>query len=411
MSVAYRTEKGPVAVPAEKLLQVVQQAKSEKTTIPNALNRAFPDADPKVGTATQQLFAAAGLVLSNDDPTGASSPLVADIMTGKSELFDKNGVYAGPGNVQDNASPFGSASRILFPAAVIAATEASIAKDRQTDMVTFDKMVGLRVNIDKDTFEQPVINYSGQGGPESAKAQRIAQLALPPAMLKITTSDRVRKIAAFGIGMEISDQAMANSTLDFVVKTMTRFLDVERDERVYRYIADLFTGNGDLITGAVTGVTSASLDAASTGGVLTHKAWVKFLARSRKYRKITHVMMDIDTYLKVEGRTGRPGTNSYDPTLERIDPQVRPMNVGFGNDVQYMVVDTAAEGGPIPANTIYALDASQAVAMVTNTAAAYSATEDYVMKRSQALRLDWSEDVYRIWGDTELRPFDVLTIS
>jgi hypothetical protein len=120
---------------------------------------------------------------------------------------------------------------------------------------------------------------------------------------------------------------------------------------------------------------------------------------------------DIDAYLAVEGRTGRPGSNNYDPTLARIDPQARTVNVGFGNDVKWFIVDSAAEGGPVPANTIWALDASRGIVRVRNTAASYEAAEDFVMSRKQAMRIDWSEDVYRMFGNTELRAFDVLTIS
>jgi hypothetical protein len=191
---------------------------------------------------------------------------------------------------------------------------------------------------------------------------------------------------------------------------MAHYLQVERDERVYRYINSLYNGDGDLNMGAVPAVTSTSLDAAATGGVLTHKAYLGFLARNRKQRRVTHVIGSLSTYLKVEGRTGRPGSNNYDPTLTRIDPQAGMMNAGFGNDVKFFLVDSAADGGPVPDNTLYALDASVAISRVTNTAAAYSAVEEYAMKRSTAMRLDWSEDVFRSL-DTDLRPFDVLTIS
>jgi hypothetical protein len=145
--------------------------------------------------------------------------------------------------------------------------------------------------------------------------------------------------------------------------------------------------------------------------VLTHKAYVKFLARNRKYRKITHLVMDIDTYLKFEARAGRPGTNNYDPSLTRIDPQASMVNNTFGSDVRIFLVDSAAEGGPVPANTIWALDASIAITKITNTSAAYNAIEEYAMKRSSALRLDWSEECFRTLGDTELKPFDSLVIS
>jgi hypothetical protein len=192
---------------------------------------------------------------------------------------------------------------------------------------------------------------------------------------------------------------------------MARYLQVERDERAYRYISDLYNGNGDLVVGAVSAVTTTSLDAAASGGVVTHKSWVKFLARNRKYRKITHAICDIDTYLKVEARTGRPGSNNYDPTLARIDPQLTPGNNTFGGDVKWIIVDAAADGGPVPANTVYAIDATSAITLVTNSNAAYSAVEQFALKRTEAMRMDWSEEIFRTFGDTDLRAFDILTIA
>lgn len=386
--------------------KIYAAAKAEKLSIPAYLNRQYPDADQKAGTAAEQIFKSEGLVVVDGrNPLGLRSASVADILDGRSAL------QAGPTNVKDQGSPFGAASRILFPAAVIAAVESAVNKDRVTDGVVFDQMIANTVSVDGENFEQPVINYQGLGGPESAKAQRVAQLAEAPALLKITTADRPRRLPSHAIGMEISEQALRATTLDLVVMTMTRFLQVERDERVYRYIADLFGGNGDLISGAVSAVTTTSLDSAATGGVVTHKSWLKFLARNRKYRRITHVIGDIDTYMKVEGRTGRPGTSNYDPTLARIDPQAVAMNQGFGNDVKWFIVDAAADGGPVPTNTVYALDSTQAVARVVNTAAAYQASQEFVLRRSTVMRMDWAEDVYRMWGDSELKPFDALTIA
>ena len=66
--------------------------------------------------------------------------------------------------------------------------------------------------------------------------------------------------------------------------------------------------------------------------LLVHKAWVKFLARNRKKRNLTHIICDIDTYLLIEGRSGRPGTTAYDLRLAVIDPQATAANtaqIGF----------------------------------------------------------------------------------
>jgi hypothetical protein len=122
-------------------------------------------------------------------------------------------------------------------------------------------------------------------------------------------------------------------------------------------------------------------------------------------------MGDIDTYLAVESRTGRPGSNNYDPTLSRIDPQAVAQNVGFGNDVKWFITDPAASGGPVPAQTVYAIDASKAITRVSNTGANYQAAETFALRRSEAMVMHWSEEVYRLMGDTDLKPFDILTIA
>lgn len=367
-------------------------------------NRQFPDANSAYGTAFDQFKISAGLVRADGpNPMGIKSSSIGAVLEGQA------GISAA--STQQNITPFGTASRAFVAISIIDEITSELQKERETDTVVFNDMVATDISIATEHFEQPVVDYTGKNGPEKTKATRVAQGAEPANMLFFRTSDRIRRIGAWNIGMTWTDQALRNTTIDYVARTSAHFLEVERDERVYNYLSSLFAGDLDFNIGAVSSVASSALDVASTGGVLTHKAWVKFLARNRKYRRITHAAMDIDTYLKVEGRTGRPGTTNYDPTLARIDPQGVAQNVSFGGDVKIFLVDPATDGGPIPANTIWALDSSIAVSRVTNTAAAYSAVEEFAMKRVTSLRMDWAEEVFRSLGDTELRPFDVLTIT
>lgn len=383
--------------------ELYREASDGNFTVAELLNRKFPEADQRIGTASAQIFASEGLALTGKNQFGLRNITTAEVLNDKG--------YSAAGNAKDNGSPFGSASRILFPAALIPLVEASVAKDYETDGAVFSGMVAQELSIGNENFEQPVIDYGTKNGPEQAKAQRIAQFSEPPVMMRFGTSNRPRKLATYGIMLEFSQQALRATTLDMVALTVNRYMAVEKDQRIYAYLNDLFAGNQDMITGAVSAVTSTSLDAAATGGNLTHKAWVKFLARNRKKRKITYAVGDIDTYLKVEGRTGRPGSNNYDPTLARIDPQAVVLNSTFGSDVKWFIVDPATEGGPVPANTVWALDSTKAVTRVSNTSADYTAAETFALRRSEAMVMHWSEDVYRMMGDTDLTPFDVLTIS
>lgn len=380
-------------------------AKAQKAnlSVRHYVNQQFPQADLKVGQAYDQILASCGLSLDPQSKNifGLRDATVAEVLEG-SFLAS---------NVRDHTSPFGTAARTLFPYAVTDMVENKLKRDYITDGVVFSSMVANEQAIATEMFEQPVIDYGTLGGPEQAQAQRIAQFALPPRVLRFSTSTRIRTLPTYGIMMEFSQQALRATTLDTVALVTARYVEKERDERVYRYLSSLFAGDDDMNTGAVSSVATVALDPACPAKTITHKAWVKFLARNRRVRQITHVIADHDTYLLVEGRSGRPGTNNYDPSLARIDPQMTVMNSGFGNDVKWLIVDPATEGGPVPANTIWAVDARDAITRVSNTSANYAAAESFALRRSESMVMHWSEEVYRTMGNTDLRSFDVLTIS
>ena len=386
---------------------VYKAAKDAKVSVEQYVNQQYPDADPKYGTAFDQVCASTGLVLTGkENPFGAKSPLLFDIFEGHT---------LAAANVEKKGDPFGSQSRTLFPAFIISTIEDRMQPDRVTNDRLFRALAATSVPVNGDTFLQPQISYQNAGGANTgangAQAGRISQMGMPPTVLFLQTSDKPRNLPTYGIGVEMSDKALRGTTLDLFTLTMNRFWQIEKDARVYTYMANLFAGDLDQNTGAVPAVTTAALDPAATAGTVTHRAWLKFLARKRLLRNITVCIADLDTYLKVESRTGRPGSNSYDPTLKRIDPQVNVLNNTFGGDVKWIIVDSAAEGGPVPANTIWAMDESQAFMFVNNTEADYTATESFVLRRSSTAVWHWSEEVVRLWGDTELSAFDVLTIS
>lgn len=388
---------------------IYKEAKDQGVSVPQLLNKKFAgDTDcEKFGTPFQQMCASEGMIIvpsGAKNPFGIRSPLVADILDGKSSI-------SAAANVAQKGTPYGAQSRTLFPAAIIAFIESAVPVDRQTDSMVFDTMVAQELSIAGDLFEQPVINYGNTGGAEQAKAQRVSQLGEVPTILTLTTTDKARRLPTYGIGIEMSAQALKSTRLDTMAMTIQRYLQVEKDQRIYNYLSNLFSGDSDLNIGAVSAVTSNSLDTNATGGVLTHKAWVKFLARNRKKRRITHAVCTIGTYLQIEGRTGRPGLSAYDPRLPTIDPQARATNVSFGSDVTFFIVDDASAGGPVPEGQVWALDASQAITRVSNTEAEYTATESFVLRRSEMMVMHWSQECYRLFGNTELTPFDILTIS
>lgn len=378
---------------------IYREAEEQNTTVAALINRKFETDSGKYGTAFHQMLASCGLLVPKDNEYGMRSPTIGAVLDGKVEFMSA-------ANTRDFGSPTGSASRTLFPIAVIEMIEAALRRNYEEDPAYFDSFVSQNISVSNDRFEQPIVNYDTPNGPHQAKAQRISQLAEPATMMRFTTSDKVRKIPTYAIGAEFSKEALRATPLDMVGMTMTRYLAVERDAWVYSWISDILNGDADINVGALPSVNISSLDAAATGGKVTHLGWLKFLNRKRRYRKVDVIICDLGTYLKIEAREGRPGRTPNDTTLPILDAQARPINTVFG-DVKVFIVDDAAEGGPLPAGTILAFDTRYALTKVRNISADYKAAEEFVMRRSEAFRLDFAEILYRTFDDA----FDVLVLA
>jgi len=385
---------------------VYRQAHEANQSVSQFINNQHPNTDVRYGTAFQQLLAGTGLVVPSVDAQrnfGMRAPTMHDVLEGRANLM-------GAANTSQAGGAFGTQSRILFPAALVAYMETSLTKDFETDVNQFDRMIAQRISIAGDKFEQPLINFNTPNGPMMARAQRRAQLAPPAAMMAFTTSDVARKIPTYALGMEFSNEALKVTTLDLVGLSVRRQLAVEKDSWVNVYLSNVYGGDNDINTGSLASlgfsIASATLDSASTGGVLTHDAWLKWLWRNRKYRKIDWVVCDLSTYLKIERRTGRPDTILRNEPSNRLDSQAVVQNNALG-DVKVFIVDDAANGGPLPANTILGLDSRYALVQVRNTLADVSAAEKYALRQGEAFSIQFGEEVYRLHADA----FDVLTIS
>jgi hypothetical protein len=386
--------------------KVYSEANAANLGIAQYINRKYPTDAAKFGTTFDQMLASCGLVVPDSKlqrELGLRAPSMADVLSGAAS-FELASNTAGIG------SPTGSQSRTLFPAAIVQYMETALVKDYQTDANVFDKLIAQTLSIASDRFEQPQINMSTPNGPNSALAQRRAQLAAPAAMMTFTTSDKIRKVPTYALGMEFSNEALRATTLDLVGLSVQRQLNVERDAWVYSYLSDMFSGDNDINTGSLASlgytVNASTLDAASTGGSLTQAAWLKFLFRNRKYRKIDWVVCDLATYLKIEGRSGRPSLTAIDTLLPRLEAQATVQNPGIG-DVKVFLVDDAASGGPIPAGTILGLDSRYAIARVRNTSADVQAAEQYALRQAEAFSLQFGEMCYRLHPDA----FDTLVLA
>jgi hypothetical protein len=359
-------------------------------TVPQYLNRRFPTDSEKHGSAFEQMLAATGMFMHRDGRYGIRPPSMADVIEGTA-------VFNAAGVVVRDASP---ASRILFPAVILEVMENKLVDDKTSFVALYDSLVAIKDSINGDKFEQPILNFSKA---EAGRRYGIAQNALPPNMLTITASDVARRIPTISLGLEITDEAKRATTLDFVTMALTRQWEVERAERVGDKISAMLNGDVDNGQAALSSITAQSLDAAvTTAGTITQKAWMKFLAKNHFKRSIDWVICDLAAALAIENRTGKPTVDKDDATSTRIEAQGIVSNPMWKNVKIFLVDD-----GVVPANTIVGLDSRYAIRRVTNNQAEYAAVEQFVLKKSEAMRFDMGEIEYRLFDEA----WEVMTLT
>ena len=360
--------------------------------MPQYLATAFPTDAAKHGSAFEQLCEQNGIFVKGNKEFGIRPSTLGDVLNPKQDAatITKEGVPA---------------SRILFPAVILGVIEDKLATDLKTSVLGLEKMIAVDDSISGDKFERPVLNFSG---PEAARSAPVGQLALPQSMLSITASDVARKIPSWAIGLEISEQALRSTTLDLVGLAVGRQAAVESNEKAYAYILSFLNGDSDYSIAALSSIAgkvlaASSLDAAATGGVLTQKAWMKWLVRNHGKRTINLVVTDLDGAFAIQNRTGRPVIVGDNGVSARINTNERIVNASWTGDVDIFLTDDPNW----PAGTIMGMDTRYAVHRVKSLTAEYSAIEQFVLKRSTAMRVDKGELLYRLFDEA----FEVLTLT
>jgi len=371
-------------------VSIYKDATANGMSVPQFINVKYETDSEKYGTAFEQFAAESGLFMHSDNRYAIRPPTMEQVMNGNAVM--------NAGVIVRDANP---ASRIIFPAVFLEAIENKLKVDTAGYVAQFDSMVAINDSIIGSRFEQPVLNFSG---PEGARSSAIAQLSEPKVMMGITVADVARKIPVFSIGLQISDEALAATSLDFVSMALARQAEIERAARVDEYIQAFLNGDVDMGSAALPTATATSLDTtiANVAGVLSHKAWIKWLRVNFRKRHIDWVICDLAAALAIENRTGRPVITNDDPNSFRINATAEVSNPAWQNVKIFLVED-----GTIPANTIIGLDSRYAIRRVRNSQADYAAVEQFVLRKSQAMRYDFGEVAYRMFDEA----WTVLTLT
>lgn len=376
-------------------LETYKMANDANLTVAQYLNIKYPT-NPDRGTAFEQCMESTGMFLNEDRTYGRRPAKLVDVLSGKAQL--DGGAITRP----DGANSRTPAGRLLFPAVLLETLDSVLRDNRESYISTWQGMVATTESIDRPKYEQVIIDH---GPPRAAVAQPISQLARPVRMLTLRTSDVTRTIPTYAIGLEISEEAIQAASLNLVALAIREYTLEERAGVIDRDMVAMVQGDTDSGQTALSSITAQSLDSSiSVAGTLTQKAWVKYLRRNWRRSTKTHIICDMDTYLAIEGRANRPVKEHDAGQDERLNTVPRAMLPGIPGGIPIFITETSILG----ANTLVGLDASKSIRHIVYSGASYQAVENFVMRRSLAMRMDWAERYERLGYD---QSWDVMTLT
>jgi hypothetical protein len=350
-------------------------------------NSKFPTDDEELrGTPLEQAQYAAGLFMTRDRKLGHTPPSLSQLRGGS---FDVNmaGIVA-----PDGSDALTVAGRFLFPYTLMQLVTSEMMVDNTAYEGAFQGLVAQTVSITGTRYDTPIINYTY---PRASRAQPIAQGDEPDIMATISLSSVSQRVKTRSIGLSITDEAAAMSTLDLVGIVLREQATGERIARLDEDLLDMVNGSTEQGSSALAHQHVDVFDSAiTTSGVISHKAWLKWLRQNWKKMAISHILTDVDGNLAIQNRSGRP-TMFGDPGIGRTDSIMDPNILGMPRTLDSFTVDDALFG----ANTIIGLDKSKGIRRIVSVTANYQAVERFVLSRLQQFRFDSGERYERIFHD------------
>jgi hypothetical protein len=343
------------------------------------------------GPVISQMMGDSGMYLGTDLQLGLRSPTLAQIA---SEGISMSSIVRNDGSERNTP-----AGRLLFPEILMRTMEATL-RDDNGDVIRFwTDMIAVTETINGPNFDQPVVNIPTSVG----RSAPIGQLARPNRMLTLTTANVARKIATRAIGLQISDEAKAATTLQLVNIILAAQAREERIGMVYEDIGAIVNGDSDRGESSLSSlgrvVAASSFDAAATTpAAFSHQAWLKYLRRDYRKMRITHIMADLATAMAIEKRTGKPTR----------DTVITKEGSNFSTDMNVDNLSIQApsvfllDDGIIAAGLMVGLDKNVALRRVINISAQYSAIEQFALLKGSAMRLDYGEVTHKLYNEAFL---------
>ena len=269
-----------------------------------------------------------------------------------------------------------------------------IYEDRSGVLAQFMNLVAFTQSVAGNRYEKPVFNYDPA---RNSRAKPVAQLAEPTSIGLLTVGEQSGTIPIFASGLEISDQAMDYFGFAEVQKCMSIMATYDIAERADGWLLSMMAGDADHGMAALSGdqvEKAVTIDSAiAAAGVLTQKAWIKWIAKHSKRAPITHVITDIDGALAIQNRIGRPTANTDNQTSQRMDTIEVVMDPLWPSNLPIYIVTDANW----PVNTILGISKPNAIVLHESSTANYSSVEQFVTRRSTKFRIDYGAVAARFY--------------
>jgi hypothetical protein len=391
---------GDVPKQGELAIEDYRRAADRGMSVSSYLSAKYPDADVhKYGSVFQQAQQSLGIYTKPLPEHGILATTVAQMLKGECQPMMAGASLAGGGTgivapSQQGTTP---ATRVFFPETVLQIMNETLYGNVDLESQVWASMLSGTETINTEMFTQPKINTSA---PRAVDSSPIAQNTLPKTMVSVTTSETSKSIVTNSIGLQISDQALQRTSLDLLGIIFAQQAAGESQRNLWRDITAIKAGNLDSGDAALPVADFTDYDAAATTTNVTQKGWLKFLWDPTRAIQIDSIICDLDTFLAIQQRTGRPVI--YDPNtggasvgnvgtaLMDVTPMQANVNIA---EPRVLIVDTSVLG----ANIIMGFDSRFGIRQVINASANYSATEAMILQRSNFFRIDWGKMSYRLY--------------
>jgi len=360
-------------------------AAEEELSLTQYMSRKFPTDESRFGTVMSQALASNGIHIKSDPKLGIKSSPMKDVFNGVK-------IQAGAITSPDGTGNTTPAGRLFFPEVILQTIAANLEADKGDFFEGYENLLAGTETVNAPEFKRAKINLTA---PEDSEAMSTAQLAEPVAMVSVTAADSTTPIPSKGIGLMISDQAIASTSFDLINTVMARQAKGEKLRMVKASLDDCFNGNTDLGLAALTPFNADTLDdTIDSDGLLTQKAWIHYLRDDYETITLTNLVCTIDTALAIENRTGRLNISSDDPQSPRIDSLFSIDNLGLKAPRVFLV-----DSSVVQENRIVGLDNEFALRRYINVSASYSAVEEFLLRRAKALRVDFGQTTTRMYDE------------